>query len=221
MQQDLRPIQGVFREVAEATGGRAFRRSNDIVGELNGVVEDSRATYLLAFSPGQQADGKYHVLTVKVGGRKDVALRYRAGYQYDKDPSSLKDRFAKAAWQPSDETGISISATPLAADRSTLKLNIAATDLALAQADGLWTDKVSVFLIRRDDTGLHAQVTGRTLNLRLKPETYQKLLREGIPYEQIVGTARATGAVRIVVVDENSGRMGTITIPAAELVAKN
>jgi hypothetical protein len=64
-------------------------------------------------------------------------------------------------------------------------------------------------------------VTGRTLNLRLKPETYQKLLREGIPYEQIVGTARATGAVRIVVVDENSGRMGTITIPAAELVAKN
>ncbi len=221
MQQDMRPIQGVFREVAEATGGRAFRRSNDIVGELNNVVADSRATYLLAFSPSLQADGKYHVLTVKVGGRKDVALRYRAGYQYDKDPSSLKDRFTKAAWQPADETGISISATPSAADRSTLKLNIAATDLALAQADGLWTDKVSVFLIRRDDTGLHAQVSGRTLNLRLKPETYQKMLREGIPYEQIVGTARATGAVRIVVVDENSGRMGTITIPAAELVAKN
>lgn len=220
MQQDLHSIQGVFREVADATGGRAFPRSSNIIGELNGVVADGRATYMLGFAPSDAADGKYHVLTVKVTGRKDIALRYRTGYQYDKDPSSVKDRFSKAAWEPADMSDISISATPAAADRGTLKLNISATDLALAQDGNLWTDKVGIFLVRRDDTGLHAQVTGRTMSLKLKPETYQKLLREGIPFEQIVEQNKATGAVRIVVVDENSGRMGTITIPAAELMAK-
>jgi VWFA-related protein len=220
MQQDLHGIQGVFREVAAATGGQALRRSNNIVGQLNGVVNDGRATYLLDFAPSEAADGKYHLLTVKVVNRKDVALRYRAGFQYDVEPSTVKERFTKAVWQPSDMTDVTLSATPSPTDATTLKLNIAATDLALAQQGNLWTDKVDIFLVRRNDSTLKAQVTGQAMNLLLKPETYQKFLREGIPFDQIVEAKAGTSSIRIVVLDENSGRMGTVTIPAETLLAK-
>jgi len=82
-------------------------------------------------------------------------------------------------------------------------------------------DKLDVFLIQRDDEGLHAKVTGQTLSLRLKPATYAKLLQDGIPFDQYIVKKPDTGSVRIVVVDENSGRMGSVTIPAGALKEKN
>jgi hypothetical protein len=51
----------------------------------------------------------------------------------------------------------------------------------------------------------------------LKPSTYQQYLRDGIPFNQTVEVAPGVGSVRIVVLDENSGRMGSVTIPAAAL----
>jgi len=220
MQQDLHPIQGAFREVAEATGGQALRRSNNMVGQLNGVVNDGRATYELSFSPSEAADGKYHVITVKVGDRRDIALRYRTGFEYEKEPSSMKDRFTKAIWQPKDISDVAFSVTPTAADPSSFKMSIAATDLAMAQQGDLWTDRVDVFLVRRDDAGLHAQITGETIHLRLKGETYQKFLRDGIPFDQVIEPKQGAILSRIIVVDENSGRMGSLTIPAAVTLAK-
>jgi len=101
-----------------------------------------------------------------------------------------------------------------------VKLSITATDLDLAQQDELWLDKLDIFLVQRDDAGLHAQVNGQTLGLRLKPETYQRLLREGVPFEAKVEARPEIGSVRVVAVDENSGRMGSITIPAAAIGAK-
>jgi VWFA-related protein len=221
MQQDTHPIQGEFRELADATGGRVFRRSGAIADELNGVVNDGRAAYLLSFTPDQPADDKYHLLTVKLAGRRGLTLRYRTGYQYNKEPATLKDRFRQAVWQPADITEIALTANPvLAAKGATLKLNIAATDLDLAQQGTLWTGKLDIFLIERDDAALHAKVTGQTLGLRLKPTTYERLMHEGIPFDMSVQPKPDTGSVRMVVVDENSGRMGSVTVPAAALEEK-
>jgi hypothetical protein len=221
MQQDTHPIQGAFRELADATGGRAFRRSGSIASELDGVVNDGRAAYLLSFTPDQPADGTYHLLTVKLAGRRNITLRYRTGYQYDKEPATLKDRFRQAVWQPADVDEIALTAKPLAASKGvTLKLNIAATDLDLAQQGEFWSGKLDIFLVQRNDTGLRAQITGQTMGLRLKAATYQKLMRYGIPLVQSVEIKPDTGSVRVVVVDENSGRMGSVTVPASAFAGK-
>ena len=218
MQQDLHPIQGPIRHLAEATGGRIFRRSGSVAEELNGVVGDGHAAYLLSFTPDLPADDKYHLLTVKIAGRRDIALRYRTGYQYDKEPTTLKERFRKAVWQPTDVAEIALTAKPLPLSKGvTLKLNIAATDLDLAQQGELWSGKIDVFLVERDDSGLHAKVTGQTLGFRLKPATYQRLMRDGIPLEQSMEIRPGSGSVRILVVDESSGRMGSVTIPAGAI----
>jgi len=216
MKQDLRPIRGEVRDLAQATGGRVFRRSSNIVAELDGVVADGRAAYLLSFSPDAPADDKYHVLTVKLVGRRDITLHYRAGYLASKEPATFKDRFRQAIWQPADANQIAVGATPVkGTSGGAIKLNIAATDLSLAQQGQLWMDKLDIFLVLRDDAALHADVSGQTLGLRLKPATYQQVLRDGIPFEQSIEKKLEGGSIRVVVVDENSGRIGSVTLPAA------
>ena len=53
----------------------------------------------------------------------------------------------------------------------------------------------------------------RHFGLRLKPSTYQNLLSAGVPFEHAVEMKPGMAAVRVLVVDENSGRMGSVTIP--------
>jgi VWFA-related protein len=220
MQQDLHPIQGPMREVADATGGSAIRRGGDVAATLNRVAEDGQATYLLSFTPDGPADGQYHVLTVKLTSRRGATLRYRTGYQYAKEPDTLKERFGHTIWQPFDANEISVSANPtVVPGGASLKLDIAMTDLALTQKDDRWVDNLDIFLVQRDDDGLHARAIGQTLALALKPDTYQRLLKEGIKLDQPIGREQNTGSVRVVVVDENSGRMGSITLPTTALQA--
>ena len=194
----------------------------NIAAALNGVVDDGRATYLLSFTPDAPADGKYHLLTVKLTTRRGTTLRYRTGYQYAMEPNTLKERFVQTIWQPFDANEISVSADSTAASTGgMLKLDIVTTDLALTQKDERWVDNLDIFLVQRDDDGLHARAAGQTLGLALKPDTYERLLKEGIRLDQRIEREQGTGSVRVVVVDENSGRMGSVTLPAAVLNSKH
>jgi len=112
------------------------------------------------------------------------------------------------------------SQTCLRSHSMSLKLNIAATDIALAEQAGLWTDKLDIFLVQRDDAMLHAKLEGQTLGLRLKPSTYQQVLRDGINIDEPIRSLPENGALRVVVVDENTGRIGTLTLPVTSLNRK-
>ena len=218
MQQDEHPIQIAIQQMAQATGGRIFRRSGNIAASLMSVMEDGRAAYLLSFAPDSPPDDQYHRLTVRVVSRRGVVLRYRAGYLYAKEPATLKARFEQAIWQPLDATEIGISAHPGPASGGVaLNLRIAATDVSMTQQDDRWTGRLDIFLVQRDETGAHARVTGQTLVLHLKPDTWQKFLREGIPFDEFVGEKQNSGTLRIIVVDENSRRIGSITLSPAIL----
>ena len=220
MQQDMHPIQGVFREVADATGGRTFGRSNNMIGQLKSVAAEGIATYLLGFTPDQPADGKYHLLTIKVAGRKDVTLRYRTGYKYDQEATSLKDRFQEAVWQPTDAVDIGLSTKPIVdAAGKALRVTVTGADVSLARQDAQkaphWTGKLDIFLVQRDAHGQHAKVTGQTVGLRLKPETYQRAMNEGLTFDERIDPKLADGSLRVVVVDVNSGRLGSVTVPTS------
>jgi len=217
MLQDIHPIQWPVRQVAEATGGRTIRRSGDLAAALSEIVEDGRGSYLLSFSPDQAADGQYHSITVKVGGKQhDLTLHYRNGYLYTKEPATLKDRFQQAVWQPMDANELTLTAKVLRMESgANIKINIATAGLNMEQLSERWVDTLDVFFIQRDDAGVHAQVEGQTLGLRLKPSTYDRLMSTGIPYEHAVQSKPDMASLRILVVDSNSGRMGSVTIPAS------
>lgn len=212
---------GVMREMAEATGGRILSRGGDMATELGGVVGDERAGYLLSFTPDVPADDKYHRLAVKLTTRRDITLRYRTGYMYTRELETLKERFREAIWEPRDEGEIGLTAQIVAERHGlTVQLKIAARDLDLAEEGEFQADKLDIYLADRDDGNQQTKVTGQTLRLRLKPDTYKKMLREGIPFDLVVGAMPDAGSIRIVVVDESTGRMGSVTIPAAALGAR-
>ena len=220
MQQNIHPIQGRIREVAESTGGRAIRRSGDLAAALSSIVEDGRATYQLSFSPAGQADDRYHSINIKLNGKRGVTLRFRTGYLFSKEPVTLKDRFQNAVWRPLDVTEIAITAEVARTSAATsVKVNIAAGDLGLQQQADRWMDKLDIFLIQRDDAGLRTNVDGTTLGLRLKPSTYQNVLTQGVPFESQVVLKPGMASLRVLVVDENSGRMGSVTVPAMAVAA--
>lgn len=218
MSQDLHPIQGTVRDVAAATGGRTIRRTGELAAALNGIVEDGHAIYQLSFSPQGPADDQYHSISIKITGRKGVTLRYRTGYVFAKEAATLKDRFRAAIWRPLDTSEIGVSGDAARRGAMTqVKINITTGDLGMQEQAGRWMDKLDIFFIQRDDAGLHAQLEGQTLGLRLKSSTYQSLLPKGIPFEGAVELREGMSSIRVLVVDENSGRMGSVTIPAAGL----
>ena len=218
MNQDLHPIQGPIRQIADATGGRTIRRAGDLAGQLAEVVAEGNASYMLGFSPDTNADNQYHNVTVKLSGKHGLSVRYRTGYFYAKEPATLRERFQQAVWQPTDANEVAVTA---AVDKMTsganVKISVATGDLGMEERGGRWMDKLDFFFIQRDDAGIHAQVDGQTLGLRLKPATYQNLLPAGIPFEREVRVNPGTASLRVLVVDENSGRMGSVTVPAVAL----
>ena len=145
MSQDLHPIQGPVRDVATGTGGRIIRRSGDLASELEGIFNDGRSTFQLSFYPQGPPDDKYHNLTIKLVGHHGLNARFRTGYLFASEPTSLKDRFRQAIWQPIDasEIGVTASVSPSGAS-SSIKINIAAADLAMEQqAAAGWTGSTS------------------------------------------------------------------------------
>ncbi|HUB53261.1 MAG TPA: VWA domain-containing protein [Terracidiphilus sp.] len=218
MQQDTHPIQGMFQDLAIATGGRTLRRAGDIAGELNGVVADGRAVYMLSFTPDSQPDNKYHDLNVKVAGKRDVKLRFRSGYFYAVEPATMKDRFQQALWQPADSTELTITATPLAGvNGPELRLNIGGAGLDLAQQGDRYVDDLQVFFLQQGGSAGRARIAGQVLHLDLKAATYQDVLRDGVPFRQTLELRKNIESMRVLVVDKNSGRIGSVTIPASAL----
>ena len=221
MNQDLHPIQPTIRQVADATGGRTIRRAGDLAAELSDIIEDGHAAVRVSFYPQGLADGQYHTISVKLTGKqRGLTLRYRTGYLYAKEAGTLKERFQQAVWEPLDANQVAVSAKVVSMDAgASVKIEIAGGDLGLQERGGRWTDKLDIFFIQRDDAGLRAQVEGQTLGLSLKSSTYQNLLSSGVPYERFVQMKPGTASLRILVVDENTGRMGSVTIPASALEA--
>jgi VWFA-related protein len=85
---DPRPLGAVgfggantLRRIAADTGGRAIVNTNDPTEQLQGVVADASAYYLLGYSPARQDrnDGRFHEIKVRVK-RRGVRLTSRRGY---------------------------------------------------------------------------------------------------------------------------------------------
>jgi VWFA-related protein len=70
----------VLRRIAADTGGRAIVNTNDPTEQLEGVMADASAYYLLGYTPTRKGnDGKFHEIKVRVK-RRGVRVTARRGY---------------------------------------------------------------------------------------------------------------------------------------------
>jgi VWFA-related protein len=222
MQQDTRAIQSSVRLLAEATGGRAINKGSDLKATLAGIEQETAGLYEVGFHPNSAADGKFHTLQVKIPTRKDLKLRYRAEYLYSEESQSTQQRFQQAVWSPQDATAIALTAEVApAADSSpgssAIKLRIAFPGLTLERKGDRWSDQLYIFVAQRDDVTRKAEISADTLRLSLKQATHDTGMPAGIPYQRAVEVQSMLGSVRVIVVDGNSGMMGSVTLPSSAL----
>ena len=80
--------QHTMDNMAESTGGKSFKNSNDLVLGLRTGIEDGSTYYTLTYYPeNKKWDGLFRSIQVKTG-RDNVRLRYREGY-YALDPEKM------------------------------------------------------------------------------------------------------------------------------------
>src|ERR1051326_1074460 len=80
--------QHTMDNMAESTGGRSFKNSNDLVLGLRTGIEDGSTYYTLTYYPeNKNWDGQFRRIQVK-SERGNMSLRYREGY-YAVDPEKI------------------------------------------------------------------------------------------------------------------------------------
>jgi VWFA-related protein len=79
--------EGVLRELAEQSGGRAFfpKKNADLTAAFEAIQDELRSQYLLAYSStNKQRDGKFRQLQIEISNsdlvKEQLKLRYRPGY---------------------------------------------------------------------------------------------------------------------------------------------
>src|SRR5579872_5385686 len=220
--------QDTMRELAERTGGRAYYNRNDLDKAIHEAVEDSRVTYTLGYYPADENfDGKFHKINVKVD-RGGVNVRFRKGYfdmpQQPQDEKARRIALREAVYSPLDasELGLTLLVEPGNLLTHPNAFQVAArvdpSGVGLQQQDGRWNGKLDILFVQKDDRGNEYNGKDDTLELRLQPATYERVMRDGLTFRQNVERAPKATQLRVLVRDAYSGSIGSVTVRFDQLV---
>lgn len=211
--------------IAEKTGGRAYFNTNDLGGAIQRAAEDSRLTYVLGYTPSHgQWDGRFREIKVRVR-RPDVSVRHRSGYFAVRPevPSAVdkQNAIVAALDSPLDATGAGVSVSvhkAAAAGDAVLTIHVEPAAVLLKPEAGMWTGELDVAIAQTLPDGQLVRTTDATVPLRLSQTVRDKLLSEGLTFTRTV-TVRPDADQVKVAIRNNSGSIGTVTIPASRLRA--
>ncbi len=207
--------------LADLTGGKAFYNTNDINGAIRKAIDDSAITYTLGYYTSEEDwDQKFHRIKVKVR-RSGVSVRTKKGYyaRSERTPSAkeLARATYDAVWSPLDASSIGLSAqidpspgVPLA---SRITMLVDPLDLTFKQTPGRLNGSADLIIAQLTKRGKRIADKRETINLALKPETYQAIVKDGLRLMEDVKLGPETESVRLVVVDRGTGAVGTLTMP--------
>jgi len=218
--------QQTMEEMASRTGGKAFYNTNDLKKAIRDAISDASTTYTLGFYPANENyDGKFHKFTVKAehaGFGYDV--RYRKGYfDFQNKPTDermRKTEIADAVLSPLDSSALGVSVGTARTDKPApnsmvMRLMVDAPGIGLSQQGDLMKGQLNVFIVQKNDRGNQFNGQQDKIELTFSKDKYEKLMKDGaliLPDRTVPLVPQAT-QLRIVVRDEASGTLGSITVP--------
>jgi VWFA-related protein len=208
--------------VANATGGVSVVNTNNFEAGMEKILARSQGYYLLAYTPSEKFDRKWHKIEVKVR-RSGAKIYSHSGYVAREEPPAAAPRtkeeeVAYAAKSPLAKRDIDV--TP----NVTIKLlptNKAAIDVHMLidarnlhfshEASGKYQTSLDVVGFLFDQFGRRKGGLSETINLDLAPDTYQRTLAEGLPYSAALELPAGYYQIRCVVREPSSGSLGTFS----------
>ncbi|HZS47566.1 MAG TPA: VWA domain-containing protein [Blastocatellia bacterium] len=213
--------------LANQTGGFFVHNSNDLTFGAKRVLDDQNGYYLLGYEPDDQTfkpirgSRPFHRLTVRVK-RKGLHVRSRTGFYAITDeesnpvPHTAGGQILKAFFSPFTANGLNMRLTgvfnnyPDAGSVIQSLLYLDATGLTFTKEDDGWMKTVlDVLAVTFGENGEVVDQISKTERIRVRPDTYDKLLHNGLLYSMQV-PVKKPGAyqLRVVMRDSVSERVG-------------
>ncbi|HEY6120269.1 MAG TPA: VWA domain-containing protein [Pyrinomonadaceae bacterium] len=206
--------------IAAYTGGVSIVNTNNFDDGLQKILARSNGYYLLAYTPGEPFDNKFHKLEVKVkasGAKVYNHARYLATEEKSaKGPRTKEEEIAAAARSPLTRREIDVTPSlgvKFENNKATVGVNLLIAANALHfndNADKLETSLDVVGFVF-DQLGKLSTGFSETINLKLSAEQYRRALMDGIPYSTNLELPPGYYQLRSVVRESSSGNLGTFS----------
>ncbi|MCX6545233.1 MAG: VWA domain-containing protein [Acidobacteria bacterium] len=212
-----------LRNISMMTGGRASIHG-DIGQALSTVDEVTRIEYLLGYYPSKTNwDGKYRNVVVRVR-RPGLKVSYRRGYYareslqpFDRKAFLSYSRIAAAAQYDLEVKDLKVKAkaTTVAAasggQEVQVDLAIDASRVPFKEEDGLHKATLQLTTFYGDARGRFLGDAWQTLDLNLRPATWERVKKEGIVCSTRVPLRVQGQTFKIVVYSYEADLVGSVT----------
>jgi len=219
--------QQTMSVLAGATGGHAYFNTNDLSKAIRDAVDDSELTYTIGFYPASETfDGRFHKIDVKTPGHGGLNIHYRKGY-YDvadqpHDEKARRTELQNAVWSPLDSSalGLVVKVTPSGADHPNsldVFVRVDPNGVGVTRNGERNDGAIDLLMIQKNDRGRTYNGENSTITLAMKPDTYQKVEKEGLVFRKTIPQAAQATMLRVIVRDASSGTLGSVTVPFRQI----
>ena len=215
------PIEGL-KAFADWTGGRLFFNTNGLADAMEQAVEDSRASYTLAYySTNDVLDGRFRRIKVSVA-RRNVEVRHRSGYYAVDRAAAPVDRqtvLTTALNSPLTATGLTLSVRPTRKEDGRLELAI---DLPpgspmLSRVNDAWAGAVDVVVAQTTEPGERIRDMDATQPVSLTDQGRAQVQQKGLRLVRTISLRPDAIDIRVVARDATTGVLGSIVIPVTAI----
>jgi VWFA-related protein len=213
------PIEGL-KAFADWTGGRLFFNTNGLADAVEQAVEDSRASYTLAYySTNDVLDGSFRRIKVSVA-RRDVEVRHRSGYFAVDRVAAPVDRQSALTMALNSQltaTGLTLSvrSTRKEDGRIELAIDLPPGSPMLSRVNDAWAGAVDVVVAQTTESGERIRDMDATQPVSLTDQGRAQVQQKGLRLIRTITPRPAAIDVRIVARDATTGVIGSVVIPIA------
>ena len=215
--------KSTFETFAEATGGRAYQNSNDLVKGFRDAVHDSAQYYMIGYYLDRQNEKPgWRKLTVKVK-RDHANVRTRSGFFVTKTAadSGAGGDIAAALRSPVNYTALTLTGhwdtsepSKDAGKRRVVYIVDVAPDAGLMDTNDKNHIALELVASARTPEGLLAEdPVDKKIDVYPTAEAFAKIREKGLACRGVLDLAPGEYTVRIVVRDNLSGRIGSVAAP--------
>lgn len=202
----------VLAELAAGTGGTFFENNNDLYAGFERVAAAPDYVYMLGFSPQNlKLDGSFHSLKVTLKGALALSIQARKGYYAPKhlaDPKeTAREEISEALFSREEMTDLPVSLmtqyfkSSESNARVTVLMRVDAKKLRFRRDADRNCNELTITAALFDRNGNYVVGNQKRLEMKLRDETLEKRLDNGLTVRSSFDVKPGSYAVRLVVRD--------------------
>jgi VWFA-related protein len=222
------PTEETAKMLAENTGGRVFKNTNDIAGAIRRAIDDARVTYLIGYSPSHaEWDGRFREIKVRVK-RPGLEVRHRKGYVAfpleERGKANSTQVMTRTVQNPLEATGIAMGVNLERVEGSdgtevNLAIRVDPRPFTFDQKGGKWLGAIAIVIAQINAEGRAFRDFDKIIELNLTAAEREQLLTQGIVLNKRIKLRDDLMRLSVVVTDPPSGSVGSVIVSGEKVRA--